>query len=102
MSTPANSGNSNALRSADQFLRSNSYKPPHARRTSNRTVQSNKKTEIIFDKEAAERRKQRFANDKKKQDDNYGLISRGEDNRLQRDPQARINFFKKIQQDVSN
>lgn len=84
-----------------------SYRPPHARRTySQNKDQSNNRfhpsvtSTMSIDPEAAERRRQRFANDQNKEDENYGLISRGEDNRLQRDPQARRDFFKKIQQSV--
>jgi hypothetical protein len=51
-------------------------------------------------KEQLEKRRQKFANDSGASRE-YGLISRGEDNRLQRDLNARKQFFKNIQQEVS-
>lgn len=82
---------------------SGSYRPPHARRNGyNRSKSESQSTSsnLPNDREAAERRRLRFSNDKKKDQESFGLVSRGEDNRLQRDPKARVTFFKQIQQDV--
>ncbi|KAH3674958.1 hypothetical protein WICPIJ_009403 [Wickerhamomyces pijperi] len=59
-----------------------------------------------FDNESTltdlERRKLRFSSmNSNKKSEQYGLLSRGEDNRLQRDPEARVAYFKKIQQDFT-
>lgn len=54
--------------------------------------------------EELERRRKRFGADSadaKKGDMGYGLVSRGEDNRLQRDPVARKTFFRDVLKEVS-
>lgn len=86
---------------------SGSYKPPHTRRNgyNNRNRSESQfhpstSSNLPIDPDVAEKRRLRFANDKKKEDESFGLVSRGEDNRLQRDPKARVTFFKQIQQSV--
>ncbi|CDR37312.1 CYFA0S01e09516g1_1 [Cyberlindnera fabianii] len=54
---------------------------------------------ITASEEELERRRKRFGADSadaKKGDMGYGLVSRGEDNRLQRDPVARKTFFRDV------
>jgi predicted component of viral defense system (DUF524 family) len=80
------------------------YVPPHARRGSSRSrsqTQNRSATGIINTQEDLERRRQRFSLSVQKADTGYGLISRGEDNRLQRDPEARRVFFDKIRKDFA-
>jgi mannose-1-phosphate guanylyltransferase len=80
------------------------YVPPHARRGSSRLrsqTQNRSAKGIVNTQEDLERRRQRFGPSAEKPDTGYGLISRGEDNRLQRDPEARRAFFDKIRKEFA-
>lgn len=70
------------------------YRPPHQRGSSGRDA-----GRIASTKEELDNRHQRF--NTAKTDTAYGLISRGEDSRLQRNPEARRAFFDTIRNDFS-
>lgn len=55
----------------------------------------------MVDKEELARRKARAERFKKKGDEEYGLLSRGEDNRLLEDVQRRKEYFRRIQFNVN-
>lgn len=54
----------------------------------------------MVDKEELARRKARAQRFKKKDDEEYGLLSRGEDNRLLEDEGRRKDYFRTIQFNV--
>lgn len=55
---------------------------------------------VMVDKEELARRKARAERFKKKDDKEYGFLSRGEDNRLLEDESRRKEYFKTIQLSV--
>ncbi|KAH3664353.1 hypothetical protein WICMUC_005738 [Wickerhamomyces mucosus] len=86
--------------SSNRFGPSRSSKNNKSKTSYGRSSKESISNEVISTSEELEKRRLKFLSNTQKKNEEYGLISRGEDNRLQRDPEARVRYFKEIQNTV--